>query len=124
MPIADPVDHRLRTAEILPLPIERPVRRGHRVEVAEILSASFTSCASGLASAACSIWSRLRSALGSDLSSVTSATIALIFGPKRAANSAGEVWVSSTVSWRIAAAITSASSMPASFTRRSASAIG
>ena len=47
----------------------------------QILSASFTSFASSLIVAACSTCRRLRSAFGSDLSSVTSSTIAAIAGP-------------------------------------------
>ena len=45
----------------------------------------------------------LRSALGSRLSSVTSSTRRRTLGPNTAPNSAGVVWVSSSVSWRMAA---------------------
>src|SRR5205807_2284522 len=90
----------------------------------QILSASFTSLASLLRLAACSTCRRLRSAFGSDLSSVTSATMRAIFPPKAFSSSSCVVAVSSTVSCSSAAQSTSTSVTPPSLISTSASAIG
>ena len=89
-----------------------------------ILSANFTSFAFPLAWAACSICKRLRSTFGSALSSVTSKTIDLIAWPNSRSSSSGVVSVSSIVSCRSAAQITSTSVTPPSFVRIFASEIG
>src|SRR5687768_9972146 len=90
----------------------------------QILSASLTSFACVERAPACSICRRLRSALGSRLSSVTSATILATRAPNASASSSGVVAVSSTVSCSSAAHSTSTSVTPPSFTSTSASAIG
>src|SRR3989442_258842 len=90
----------------------------------QTLSASFTSLASLLRLAACSTCRRLRSAFGSDLSSVTSATMRAILEPKAFTSSSCVVAVSSTVSWSSAAHSTSTSVTPPSLISTSASAIG
>src|SRR5437879_2582320 len=90
----------------------------------QTLSASFTSLASLLRLAACSTCSRLRSAFGNALSSVTSAPMRGILEPKAFTSSSCVVAVSSTVSWSSAAQSTSTSVTPPSLISTSASAIG
>src|SRR5579885_1735025 len=89
-----------------------------------ILSALFKHLAEGDLWLAFSIWRRLRSALGRDLSSVHSSTISNTVFPKRSSISSAVVSVSSMVSCKMAAASTSSSLIPPTVTSRRATAIG